>query len=146
MRAAAVLVTLALALGVGGCGGNDVDSYCAAVESQRKEFAAMVAEGKPTALISHLPMLRDLASKAPSDLKDEWQTFLNAVEGLDDALRKADVDPAKFDAQNPPASVSKADLRAISEAAGQLSAADVVDAASGIDHQARDVCKINLGM
>ena len=136
---------MALTLGASGCG-DEVDNYCSALDSQRKEFADMIAAGKPTALINHLPMLRDLASQAPSDLKDEWQTFLNAIEGLEDALRAADVDPAKFNAEKPPSSVSKEELKAISEAAGQLSATDVVDAATGIDRQARDVCKINLGM
>ena len=30
-------------------------------------------------------MFRDLADEAPDDLTDEWQTFVNALEGLQDA-------------------------------------------------------------
>ena len=41
---------------------------------------------------------------------------------------------------------SPADQRAIIAAADQLSSDDVVAAAAGIEQEARDVCKINLGL
>ena len=40
-----------------------------------------VAEGGPGAFLDVLPTLQGLAKKAPSDLKDEWQTLLNALTG-----------------------------------------------------------------
>ena len=49
----------------------------------------MIDSTSPTALLDHLPMLRDLADQAPEDLADEWQTFLDALEGLDEALKDA---------------------------------------------------------
>ena len=45
-----------------------------------------------------------------------------------------------------PAGLSKEDQQAIAEAAGQITTEEVIAAASGIEQQARDVCKVNLGL
>ena len=58
---------------------------------------------RPTRCSSHLPMLRDLADKAPADLTDEWQTFLGALDGLQQALRTPGSNPSDFTAGKPPA-------------------------------------------
>jgi hypothetical protein len=42
--------------------------------------------------------------------------------------------------------VSKAELQRIRAAATELASPDVVKAASGIEQQARDVCKVNIGL
>jgi guanylate kinase len=46
----------------------------------------------------------------------------------------------------PPAGLSAAQRTAITQAADHLSSDSTVSAAAGIDQQARDVCKIQLGM
>ena len=94
---------------------------------------------------SNLPMLRDLAEKAPDDLADEWQTFLGALEGLDKALKDAGVKPSDFKDGKPPAGLSAADQKAIADAAGQIGSDEVVAGRLRIEQQARDVCKVNLG-
>ena len=91
-------------------------------------------------------MFRDLADAAPDDLTDEWQTFVNALEGLRDALRDAGVKPSEFRHGRIPASVTGDDRQSIVAAADTLSSAPVVSAVSGIETQGRDVCKVNLGL
>jgi hypothetical protein len=51
-----------------------------------------------------------------------------------------------FKGGKPPAGLSPADQKAIAEAAGQVATDDVVAAATGIEQEARDVCKINMGL
>jgi hypothetical protein len=144
---AAALATLTLVLaGLQGCGSSQEDRYCAALASDRTEFAAMIGDGSPTALVTHLPMLERLAAKAPDDLSDEWQAFLTPIRGLDDALRKAGVKPSDYHDGKPPAGLAAADAEAIRQAADKVSASGTVEAATGIDQEARDVCKINLGI
>ena len=80
----------------------------------------MVDSGSPTALLRNLPMLHDLADKAPEDLTDEWQTFLGALEGLDRALNDAGVEPADFQGGQPPTGLSAAHRKPIVDAASQI--------------------------
>jgi hypothetical protein len=136
-------VVVAVLLPLAGCGGED---YCGALEQQRTEIADMTGSGSPSALLDGLPMLRELAEKAPDDVADEWQTLIGALDGLDDAITAAGVDPADFKEGKPPAGLSDADQKAIADAAGQIGTDEVVQATSGIEQQARDVCKINLGL
>lgn len=146
MRIVAAVVAVLLALVLGGCGQDRGEAYCEDLTKQRKQLAEMLQSDSPEALFENLDRMRELAKGAPSDLKDEWQTFLDAVEGLDRALREADVTPSEFADGQPPAGVSVAERRSIVDAADQLAGDDVVAAASGIEQQARDVCKINLGI
>ena len=144
-RAAAVLAGLSLL--ATGCGGDRVEDYCSAVEGHREELADMVAsDAGSSALLEHLPMLRDLAEQSPPDLQDEWQVFLNAVENLERALERAEVDPSKFADGKAPAGTDPEDAKAIQAAAGELGTPDVADAAGQIEGQARDVCKVNFGL
>lgn len=151
------VVAAALALGVlalGGCGnpvdavtgGDPIKDYCAALSSDRRAFAEMVAENSPTALVTHLSMLRELESRAPDDIADDWQVFVQAVQGLSDALRNAGVAPGSYHNGKPPSGLDAADRRAIRGAADHLSSTPVVQAAGTISQEATDVCKINLGM
>jgi hypothetical protein len=148
------LVSLALAAGLAACGnpvdavtgGDPIQSYCKALNADRQAFAQMISDGSPTALMTQLPMLRGLAAEAPSDLTDEWQAFVRPIEGLQAALVDAGLKPSDYKDGNPPSGLSVAQRKAISDAADQLSAQPTVDGASGIDQEARDVCKINLGM
>ena len=143
MRRGTAVLVAALLLPLSGCGGQ---SYCDALQQQRKEIAEMTGSGSPSALLDGLPMLRDLAEKAPEDLADEWQTLIGALDGLDDAIREAGVKPADFEDGKPPAGLSAADQKAITDAANQIGTDGVVQASAGIEQQARDVCKLNLGL
>ena len=53
--------------------------------------------------------------------------------------------PADFEDGKPPAGTQRRGRKAIAEAADQVATDEVSQAASGIEQQARDVCKVNLG-
>jgi hypothetical protein len=148
LRALAPALVLALLPLVGGCGGdNSIDAYCAQVQADSKKLAEITSgEASGGALLDALPMLRALGDKAPDDLQDEWQTFLNALRNLDDALRNAGVEPDDFQDGKPPAGVTALQLKAIQDAASQIGESDVVASVKGIEQQARDVCKVNIGV
>lgn len=154
MRAPIAALVVLLALVTGGCGnpvhlvtGDDqISSYCSALRHDRKAFAAMLAENSPTALVKNVPMLQALAAKAPDDIADDWQVFVTAIEGLRDALGRAGVTPDAYADGKAPKGLSAADRESIADAADAVSAHATVDAAGFIEQQARDVCKVNLGI
>ena len=145
MRRLAAVVAAVMLFSLTGCG-DPTEDYCSQLREDRKEFAEMLESQSSSALLGNLPMLRELSEKSPDDLKDEWQTYLRAIEGLDQAIDDAGVKPSDFDDGKPPSDLSEADQKAIAEAAGQITTEEVIAAASGIEQQARDVCKINLGL
>jgi len=114
--------------------------------TEMQEMAEMVESTSPDALLGHLPMLHDLAEKSPQDLTDEWQVFLRALDDLDQAIKDAGVKPSEFEDGKPPAGLSAAETKAITDAASRIRTDDVVQASSGIEQQGRDVCKVNLGL
>ena len=90
--------------------------------------------------------LASVRGEAPEDLTDEWQVFLGALDGLDQAIKDAGVKPSDFEDGKPPADLSASDKKAIVDAASQIQTEQVVEASSGIEQQGRDVCKVNLGL
>jgi hypothetical protein len=147
LRAIGAALAVALLLPLTGCGGNSFDAYCSDLKAHQKEMSAMVDSDSPSsALLSHLPMLHDLADKAPKDLVDEWQIFVGAIDDLDKALKHADVKPSDFVDGKPPAGLSATDRKDIVDAADQVASDEVSQAASGIEQEGRDVCKVNLGV
>lgn len=155
-RALAAAPVAALLAAAAGCGGGNPLSglvgqddtpaaYCQALQADRTAFADMLNADSPTALVRQVPMLTGLAGQAPPDLADEWQVFLGAVKGLQQALQRAGVSPSAFRDGKPPRGVTPAQDKAIRQAASTLTSPDTVAAAQGIEQEARDVCKINLG-
>ena len=138
-RTAAVAAAIALALVSGGCK-DQQEKYCDAVKAHQQELGDVLGDGAPDALLKALPILRDLADRAPDDLRDEWKIVIDAISGLQDALHDAGVDPATYDRDHPPAGLSQDDKDAIDAAARQLSSEATVTAFSGVDQEAKDVC------
>ncbi len=136
------LAVTALLLTATSCGDDDGD-YCGALTSNQTLFAE---DGTGQELITKISNLADLAEKAPDDLADEWQVFLGALEALDGAIKDAGLDAADIVGGVRPAGVSDEEWTAIKSAADALAAAGVADALSGIDQQAKDVCKVQLGL
>jgi len=143
VQAPAFALVAALVLLPTGCGASSEDTYCAALKTDQTIFAD---DGTGLALINNLPKLEKLAAQAPDDLDDEWQTFTSALETLRDTITEAGLDPGDFEHGRPPAGTSAALARKIAQAANELSDDDVVTAASGIEQQAKDVCKLQLGL
>lgn len=142
-RLPALVAVAALLLPLSACG-DPIHAYCGTLRDHRAKLSQMINGGSPTALIDNLTLLKKIAGRAPSDLTDEWQTFLNAIEGLDQALHDADVDAAEFRDGRPPAGLTPAQREEIADAATQLASPQVVSAADGIVQEARDVCHLDL--
>ena len=146
VRSASVLVALACLVPLTGCGENAVDAYCSKLDADRPRIAAMLDSDSPSPLLTNRRFLHDLADAAPSDVADEWQTFLAALDGLQKALDRAGVKPSEFVGGKPPAGLTGAQRAGIADAVAQLGTDDTLAAASGIEQQARDVCKVNFGL
>lgn len=142
---AAVLAS-ALLVGLVGCGEDSEEAYCKAVKSEQEKFAEMQSDVSGLGLLEGLPTLRRLSAKAPDDLRDEWQTFLGALDAFSETLDEVGVEPTDFVDGKPPVGLSAAERTRIADAANELSSPDVVDAADGIEQQAKDVCKLQLGL
>lgn len=141
-----VAVLLAGAL-LAGCSTSPEDvraDYCENVSDHQVELSEALADESPDAVLDALPIFQDLADGAPRDIEDEWARFLDALEGLDEALADADVDPASYDADQPPDGVSEDQQAAIARAADQLFAPEVSAAYEGVKQQAKDVCRTPL--
>lgn len=126
--------------------GDPAEAYCSALQSDQKLFAEMQDDTTGVALLRHRQALHDLADKAPDDLTDEWQTFLGALDAFASTLSDVGVKPEEFVDGKTPAGLSEADRTRIVHAASELSSDDVVEAAKGIEQQAKDVCKVQLGL
>ncbi|RYP86069.1 hypothetical protein EKO23_10640 [Nocardioides guangzhouensis] len=116
--------------------------YCDAVKQQSEHVRKTVDEGGAGAFLDVLPTLQDLADQAPSDLKDEWRTLINALDGLRDALDDTGLEPGDLqEGGGLPAGLSAEDRRTVRGAASVLASPEVVAATQGIEQQALDVCK-----
>ncbi|QZY30522.1 hypothetical protein [Nocardioides coralli] len=137
-----------LSLGVlGGCSESPEDvraDYCEEVEDRQVELSEIMAEDSPATLLRALPVFRDLAAEAPRDIADEWELLIGALDGLDAALNDAGVEPADYDADDPPPGVSEEQQRAIARAADELASGEVAAAYEGVQQQAKDVCQTPL--
>ena len=132
-------LVLSLALLAGGCKDTQ-ENYCDAIKDHQEKLGEVLGDGAPDALLDALPIFRELADEAPEDLRDEWKTVIDAIEGLQDALHDAGVDPATYDRDHPPEGVSQDEKDAIDAAARQLASDATVTALAGVDQQAKDVC------
>jgi hypothetical protein len=126
--------------------GDKEKGYCAAMSADQKLFAEMQDDPTGLGLLAHRSTLHDLGDRAPDDLRDEWQTFLGALDAFAKTLDQAGVQPGAFVDGRPPADLSAAERTRIAHAASELAAPDVVEAADGIEQQAKDVCKLQLGL
>ena len=144
MRVALLLLLLA---GLTACGDSPEDvraDYCEEVAEQQVELTGMMAEEGPSTLLDARPVLRELADDAPRDIRDEWDTLLDALDGLADALGNAGADASTYDAKQPPAGVSEEEQQSIARAADELAAPGTVAAWEGVKQHAKDVCRTPL--
>ena len=144
MRARGLVPVLVLALvPLAGCG-DPKDDYCSAVKEHQEPLSKIISDGRQDSLIRALDIFKDLQSKAPSDVSDEWQQLVSRIEALDTALQDAGVDPASYDRQKPPAGLSTDDKARIDAAARELGSEETLQALQSLDQEARDVCQTPL--
>lgn len=128
------------------CGGSSEDAYCGVVKDNQQHLSTVLGDGGNAALIDALPIFRSLQGKAPSDIRQDWDTIVSRLTALQDALTKAGVDPTKYDAKHPPAGVTAAQQQAIAGAATTLGSSSTVTALNAVQQQARDVCHTPLSV
>lgn len=128
------------------CGADPQEEYCQAVKDHQEELTEITTSGKGTVLLDALPVFRDLAAESPGDIRDEWRQVVSSLEGLDEALAEAGVDPATYDPEKPPAGLAEEDRQRIEAAAGEVASSRTVEALSGVEQHARDVCKTPLSL
>lgn len=129
--------------------GTDEDrfaSYCSTVEEHRSLIGVALKAGPTTGLIRALPSFEALSNKSPGDIADDWAIVIDAITELVDALDEADIDPASYSREDPPAGLTKADKDRIDAAATALGAPATVQALSSVEQQARDVCGSPLSL
>jgi hypothetical protein len=146
VRRAALLAGCVLVLA--GCGEPSAEEvrsdYCATVEEKQRALSDALADRSPTALLDAQPIFADLSAAAPGDIADEWRVVVEAIEGLDEALTDAGVDPATYDPDEPPADLTREQREAIERAAAELLNPRTQEAVAAVDQQARDVCRTPL--
>ena len=154
MLAACAAVVL---IGLTGCDGADDDDpyaipdrfqdYCDEVKDRQVPISdALESGGQTSGLIQALPSFEALAEKAPDDIADEWDIVIERINALVDALDAAGVDPDTYDRKHPPAGLDADEKAAIDAAATALVSATTGQAMSGVQQQARDVCKTRLAL
>lgn len=138
----ATVVSLVLLGGLSACQQSAEDEraeYCDQVEADSAELTRISDEGGAGGFLEAMPTLEGLSEKSPSDLKDEWQMFLNGLGVLEDAVDRAGLEPDQLD--DPlPKSLARADRQRLNKAANFLQDPRVVRAAQGIEQHALDVC------
>jgi hypothetical protein len=139
-------VGVALVLLLAGCQSQQ-EAYCSAVREERDTIVELTREadrGRDGVVEDSIAVFERLRDQAPDDLVDEWDTYLRAWRGLESALDRAGVSESQFRKGEQPEGVGDEQYAAVRAAAEQLRSPRVVDAASGIEQQAQDVCKVDL--
>lgn len=155
VRAGVAAGVAAVLAGAAGCGGSDdgdpyavperFQTYCEEVEAQQVAITdALESGGDASGLIQALPSFEALAAVAPDDIADDWEVLVERIHDLVDALDDAGVDPATYDRRHPPAGLDQEQKDAIEAAAVALVSPTTEQAMSGVQQQARDVCKTAL--
>jgi hypothetical protein len=137
--AQAVAVVSLVAMLATGCT-SDQAKYCDSVEDHQQELGEVIGAGSPDALLKALPIFRDLSEDAPEDVRDDWRVVIDALEGLQDALQHAGVDPSTYDRDHPPAGLGQDDKDAIDQAAAALGSEATTNAFNAVEQEAKDVC------
>jgi hypothetical protein len=129
-----------------GCA-SDTQQYCGTLRQDRPTLNRLASTAKPGSHVvpRTLAVFQNLRDQAPDDIRDEWDTMVFAWQTLAAAFRKAGVNPAAYRPGKTPG-VSAQQDKAIRDAAAQLSSPRVLDASQGIEQQAHDICKVDLGL
>lgn len=119
-------------------------SYCAVVADRQGELAELTAAGGRGAVFEALDAYRDLRAAAPDDIHDEWDRVVGRLEVLERAVEDAGVDPATYDAEEPPAGLGDDQRAEIEAAARELGSGTTLRAMADLEQQALDVCHTPL--
>ena len=140
-----LVAVLLLPLAATACSSQQ-EQYCTALEEEQQTLAELGDAGFEEAgsVARTSEVFQRLSEEAPEDLRDEWDALSGAWQGLERALEAAGADETMFEAGERPEGMSAEDYDRISQAAVQLRSTRVVEAASGIEQHAQDVCGVDL--
>ncbi|HET6624950.1 MAG TPA: hypothetical protein VFG63_01040 [Nocardioidaceae bacterium] len=142
---------LLLPVGLSGCS-SATETYCASLADEKQTLTDLAGSAQAPgadAFADSLTVFRRLRDDAPGDIRDEWDTYVFAWEGVTDAFTAAGVNPQDYTpgtTQGSTPGVTEEQARAIEDAAAELRSPRVLDAGKGIEQHARDVCKVDLGL
>ncbi len=141
----ALAAVLLLPVLLAGCSSQQ-EEYCSALEEEQQTLAELGEGGfeESGTVARTTDVFQRLTEEAPEDLRDEWDTLTGAWRGLEQALQVAGADESMFEAGERPEGMSAEDYDRISQAAVQLRSTRVVEAATGIEQHAQDVCEVDL--
>jgi hypothetical protein len=128
-----LVVVALIAATLTGCS-DQTDAYCSQLDDAARIFADVPTDSAALADVEET--LDELRQAAPDDIRDEWDTFFYAWQGLTDALAEAGIDGEIPQGAEVPDSVAAA--------AAELSAPRVTDAVAGLERHALDICKVDL--
>lgn len=126
--------------------GSSYDAYCAQVSASQQQLGDAFSGHGPAALIAALPALERLQHTSPSDVRGDWDQVVGSIQGLQQALQRAGVDPSTYSASKMPAGISAGERAAIEAAASDLESSDTLTASQAVQQEARDVCHTPLSL
>jgi len=140
-----LVAVLLLPLLAAGCSSQQ-EQYCSALEEEQQTLEDLGEGGfdESGTVARTTDVFERLAEGAPEDLRDEWDALSGAWQGLERALEAAGADETMFEDGERPEGMSAEDYDRISQAAVQLRSTRVVEAASGVEQHAQDVCGVDL--
>ena len=146
-RAAVVASTLLIAV-LAACGGGDgPDSdYCKDLEAARPSLESLKNDGAEQ-LQDVFKVTHKLADEAPSDGKDAWETYDEAISNIEKALEDAGVGPKELVALQGgevPDGVDQEKLRGLPATFQKLDSPAVAKASNQIATHAKEVCKLSF--
>lgn len=146
-RPTAVALALVAAGLLSGCGGDDVEGYCADLADQKQAINALSEDAGGARLVTEgLEIFEPLREAAPGDVRDEWDTLVFALQDLSAAIEKAGTTPRKLARSGRPEGVTDEELALIQDTAVELASDRVQEAGAGIEQHAQDVCGVDLGL
>lgn len=142
-------VLLVTGLAVAGCsGGDDASSsrYCDGLRQAKTDLSTLSVSNLGE-LDRAFTAVHRLTDEAPAAVKSDWATLDDAVTTIEDSLKQAGLttdDLASFQAGDPPAGVSAADIQQVAQKLGELGGQDFAAASQKIQEHALDTCKVDL--
>ncbi len=147
-RPAAVMASTFLIAVLSACGGGDgPDSdYCKDLEAAKPALDSLKTNGAEQ-LQDVFKVTHKLADEAPSDVKDAWETYDEAISNIEKALEDAGVGPKQLvslQRGEVPAGVNQEKLRGLPATFQKLDSPEVARASTKIATHAKEVCKLSF--
>jgi hypothetical protein len=127
-------------------GGNSAEDYCAELKSAKDAFASFDG-GDPTKFSDAIQQLRDLGGQAPEEISDDWQTMVQAMDGLEAAVEEAGLsfeDLATLGEGALPEGVTPADITKLQADVKALDDPKIEEAGNNISDHAKSECGVDI--